>query len=277
MKEHLREYLNNDSIEAAPEMEDLLLDNSLSEEVDMILKELWNRDVSSVQGVDKTALLDKILNESTNKPTKHALQSKRTTRYSLHKFRRVSIYMAASILLGIVLTTFWLNRDRNPLPQMASTSIEIGNSEEIVQDTIEVIKKRKRNKVRPLKPEPVEINVPEGEVMELNFRDGSVATVEGGSNIAYDQNFTGESRLVALDGRAHFSVVKTEKPFLVNNSKLNLRVVGTEFYVDNRTNRDLINIRVDKGEVWIQTPKGTEISICAGEELMILSRIPKEN
>ena len=273
----MREYLNNDSIEVDPVMEDLLLDKEMSEEVDVLLKELWNRDVSPVLGVNKEAILDTIISTSIEKPAKNTPQAKKTIVYRLRRFRRASIYIAASVLLGIVLTTLWLNLSNNPEPQTVSLAVVKSDTTEIKQDTAQVTKKRKRNKIRPLKPQHIEIYVPEGEVMELNFRDGSVANVEGGSSIAYDQNFTGESRLITLDGRALFCVVKAEKPFIVNNSKIELKVVGTEFYIDNRTNKDFINIRVDKGEVWIKTPKGIETSICAGEELIILSRKPIES
>ena len=286
MKEHMRKYLNNDSIEADSEMEDFLLDNEQSEEIDVILKELWNKDITPVSGVDKMALANKIIGKSMDKTVKHSMLPKEmvlpkeTTAHRFTRFGRISVYIAASILLGIIFARFWPNQVNDSVLQIPSHTVAQNKIEEVLPDVVEATKKEKHEDEEVeevhLPAELVEINVPEGEVMQLNFKDGSVASVEGGSKIAYDQNFTGDSRLVTLNGRASFSVVKSEKPFIVNNSNINLRVVGTEFYIDNRTNKDFINVRVDKGEVLINTSKGVEVSICAGEELLIFTRKPNE-
>lgn len=283
MKDKLRQYLRNDSCEADPIMEEHLLDDSRSEEIDALLQEVWNKETAPISHIDKTVILNNIKSKANNNAKTdyfdYTQKSSKTISKSLIIKR--TILSAAAVLIGVVLTTLWINFSQDTQDQTA-ISIAQNSTEEV--ETMKIVAPEPEKLAIVNKPEPIEvkprkvnINVPEGETHELRFKCDSKVKIEGGSNMIYDENFTGDTRHVSLDGRAHFSITKHEKPFIVDNININLKVLGTEFYIDNRTDMDVINVRVFKGHVMITTPTGTKMDLYEGDDMVIVSRKPNES
>ena len=77
-----------------------------------------------------------------------------------------------------------------------------------------------------------QISTKNGFKTNLILPDGSKVWLNAGSSLTYDSAYGKNIREVALSGEAFFDVVKNkEKPFIIHASKINVRVLGTEFNV----------------------------------------------
>jgi transmembrane sensor len=66
----------------------------------------------------------------------------------------------------------------------------------------------------------------------LVLSDGTKVWLNAGSSLSYDSNFNINLREVSLTGEAFFDVTKNKlKPFIIHTSKIDIKVVGTEFNV----------------------------------------------
>jgi len=62
--------------------------------------------------------------------------------------------------------------------------------------------------------------------------DGTTVWLNAGSKLFYDDNFSGATREVTLEGEGFFEVVKQpERPFIVHTSGIDIKVTGTAFNV----------------------------------------------
>jgi transmembrane sensor len=62
--------------------------------------------------------------------------------------------------------------------------------------------------------------------------DGTTVWLNAGSKLFYDDNFSGATREVRLEGEAFFDVVKQpHRPFIVHTSGIDIKVTGTAFNV----------------------------------------------
>jgi transmembrane sensor len=85
-----------------------------------------------------------------------------------------------------------------------------------------------------------------GSKTNLLLPDGTKVWLNAGSSIVYDSTYGKTVREVALSGEGYFDVVKNkDKPFIIHASKINIKVLGTQFNVrsyptDNTTEASLI-------------------------------------
>ena len=79
--------------------------------------------------------------------------------------------------------------------------------------------------------------IPQGYTYNIRFDDGTEAYINSGSYIEFPKSFANkERRMVALRGEGYFKVAKSDKPFIVQASGLEVTVYGTEFNVN--TNKE---------------------------------------
>lgn len=77
-----------------------------------------------------------------------------------------------------------------------------------------------------------EISTRNGSKTTLLLPDGTKVWLNAGSKLSYDSAFGRTHREVSLSGEGYFDVVKNkEKPFVIHASKINIKVLGTEFDV----------------------------------------------
>lgn len=89
----------------------------------------------------------------------------------------------------------------------------------------------------------------EGVQKEINLADHSTVWVNSESKISCPSTFIHE-RKVHLEGEAYFSVTHDEeKPFVVQTSKLQVVVLGTEFNVVDHPNEGITEVTLYKGFV----------------------------
>ncbi len=99
----------------------------------------------------------------------------------------------------------------------------------------------------------VQIDVPFGSTSMVNLPDGSIVSLNAGSQLSYDSDFNSKSRDVYLVGEALFHVEKQKNPFIVHTSHLDVHVTGTTFNIKSYPDDDRIETTVIEGEVRIET------------------------
>lgn len=93
--------------------------------------------------------------------------------------------------------------------------------------------------------------------------DGSLATLQSGSEIAFTDGFNVEDRRLRLDGQAFFKIHSDDRrPFLVRNGETQLRVTGTAFNL--RVTDDELEVEVSEGSVQL-VRKGETLAVRANE------------
>ena len=103
--------------------------------------------------------------------------------------------------------------------------------------------------------------------------DGSTVWLNAGSHISFNQNFTGSTREVTLDGEAYFDVVKQpQRPFIVHVSGYDIRVLGTAFNVKSYPTDKTIETTLLRGLVQVTKQGSTNekpIFIHPNEKLIV--------
>jgi len=98
-----------------------------------------------------------------------------------------------------------------------------------------------------------QITAPKGSKTEMVLADGSKVWLNAGSVLKYGTDFNKKDREVFLDGEAYFDVAKNKnKPFLVQTSKLTLRVLGTSFNVKSYSEENTIETTLIRGAVKVE-------------------------
>ena len=127
------------------------------------------------------------------------------------------------------------------LPEITvPTVIATGTADEILEiDTLvtgtgtsvyEV--KKEQSKEEQVLPREVKYNrvvIPRGYTYRVALADGSVVTLNAGSELKFPVEFRDSAREVEFKGEGYFEVAKGEKPFVVKAGDTRVRVYGTRF------------------------------------------------
>lgn len=82
--------------------------------------------------------------------------------------------------------------------------------------------------------------------------DGSTVWLNAGSHVSFNEDFTGNTREVTLDGEAYFDVVKQPKrPFIVHVSGYDIKVLGTAFNVKSYSKDKTVETTLIRGIVQV--------------------------
>ena len=85
-------------------------------------------------------------------------------------------------------------------------------------------------------------------IKQLTLPDGSQVSLNKNSSVSYDKKFSGQERVVFLNGEAFFDVQHNpERPFLVKFNEQVVEVVGTSFNI--KSNADQSTVALVSGEV----------------------------
>ena len=92
----------------------------------------------------------------------------------------------------------------------------------------------------------------ESEIINEKLDDGSLVKLNRFSQIEYQWTRQG-TRQIKLQGDAFFNVARDEAhPFVVQAKEVEVKVLGTSFYVDAREGEDLVQVYVRSGRVTMQ-------------------------
>ena len=111
----------------------------------------------------------------------------------------------------------------------------------------------------------------------LTLDDGTLVHMNSSSRIIYPEKFSRDRRDVILTGEAYFMVAKDKsRPFVVHTPQGDVKVYGTEFYVNTRARNNgaseqaATSIVLVEGSVGV-TPSGNqEIMLTPGQQLSIV-------
>lgn len=109
--------------------------------------------------------------------------------------------------------------------------------------------------------------IAEKETGELKLHDGSAVSLNIRSSLTYPARFRGNERRVKLEGEGYFEVAAIDnKPFIVEAHDIQVRVLGTSFYINARKDALQVEVVVNSGKVAIITPDSRELKISAGQK-----------
>lgn len=112
------------------------------------------------------------------------------------------------------------------------------------------------------------LQVPRGGEYVLTLADGTQVWLNAESEIRYPIQFTGDKRVVYLEGEAFFTVTPNkEKPFVVVSPKASVSVLGTEFNLRAYDNEENVQTTLVAGAVIMQSEKyKQQIKLIPGEQ-----------
>ena len=96
----------------------------------------------------------------------------------------------------------------------------------------------------------VEVSVPYGEKETVTLSDGTVLHLNSGSRLTYPAVFSGDSRIVFMDGEAYLDVAKDpEHPFIIKSQSIDIKVLGTSFNFKNFAQERTAELLLMEGSV----------------------------
>lgn len=112
------------------------------------------------------------------------------------------------------------------------------------------------------------LEIPRGGEYCLTLSDGTRVWLNAQSELKYPVCFSGEKREVFLKGEAYFEVVRNEqKPFEVNTSRGNIRVLGTEFNIRDYKEEMRVVTTLVNGSVAYTSVKNKMVALHPSEQL----------
>ena len=102
---------------------------------------------------------------------------------------------------------------------------------------------------------------------QLRLADGTQVWLNAESRLKYPSRFTGEQRVVELEGEGYFKVMPdTKRPFIVKSGNITTEVLGTEFNVRPYVSDDS-HVTLLKGSVKVKdVSSSSEVVIRPGED-----------
>lgn len=102
---------------------------------------------------------------------------------------------------------------------------------------------------------------------QLRLADGTQVWLNAESRLKYPSRFTGEQRVVELEGEGYFKVTPdSQRPFIVKSGDITTEVLGTEFNVRTYVPDDS-HVTLLKGSVKVKnTDSSSEVVIQPGED-----------
>lgn len=139
----------------------------------------------------------------------------------------------------------------------------IFSKKEDVSDTLKIVKIESSDKIKV-----------------LILPDSSIITLNLASVIEYPENFEGKERRVKFKGEAYFEVVPNKsRPFIIETSKSETRVVGTAFNLKAVADEKTESIVVTEGIVEFSGKTATTkkaVKLEKGEKAILNSELKKE-
>ncbi len=89
-----------------------------------------------------------------------------------------------------------------------------------------------------------------GQKLNLSLADGTQIRLNSGSSIKYPERFTGNNRVVELEGEAYFEVAPDpQRLFVIKLGEVRTTVLGTSFNINSYSGLDHIAVTVVSGKV----------------------------
>jgi len=197
-----------------------------------------------------------------------------------------SLAIAASIALVLGLSIFVYNNihkdsDIISLNQKESVRLILGNGEDIRLETgneditlasgnVSIKNKDKQlvysGKTGLDKIENNTLIVPKAGFYHLILSDGTKVWLNSDTKLTYPVAFVGKMRVVNLSGEAYFEVAHNkEKPFIVETSKMDVKVLGTVFNVNTHADNGKVSAVLVEGKVEVGKNEMEKVILSPGQ------------
>ena len=112
-----------------------------------------------------------------------------------------------------------------------------------------------------------ELIIPKGGEYQVVLADGTKVWLNSASRLIYPQSFMGKERRVVLSGEAFFDVAHdAERPFIVETSRMNVKVLGTRFNVNDYDDNEEVSTTLVNGSVEIISGDQQAFRLVPGEQ-----------
>lgn len=234
MEKLFRKYLNGTcSPDEFQVVNEFIQDRANDKLLDGLMKKAWNSTEAQGSEAEDVDLLGRIHHQIALKENKSA--HKNLTIY------RVSLQIAAVLILGLIFTSVWFYSDRVL--------------------TSEIIQK---------------ISTPLASRTSFDLPDGSKVWLNAGSSISFPGKFDGKTRTVKLIGEAYFDVKTNQIPFLVETPKFTVNVLGTAFNV-MAYEGEPASVTLERGKVELQNEGKSLGFLDPGQQAQFLTGSDKIN
>ena len=112
------------------------------------------------------------------------------------------------------------------------------------------------------------LEVPRGGECMIKLDDGTKVWVNAETKLKYPVAFVGDRREVVLEGEAFFDVAKNEKPFIVETSFGDVRVLGTAFGISAYASEPESYTTLVRGKVSVEREGMKPVVILPGEQVV---------
>lgn len=110
----------------------------------------------------------------------------------------------------------------------------------------------------------------DSQIVESTLPDGTQVTLNTGSSLYYPTKFKGKERKVTLEGEAYFDVShNTEKAFIIDAENMQIKVLGTSFYVNTNSSANTMEVVLISGSVQLNY-LDKEMRLTPGDKAVVL-------
>lgn len=114
--------------------------------------------------------------------------------------------------------------------------------------------------------------IPAGYTYKVQLGDGSVVTLDAGSELRFPETFSGDVREVEFIGNGYFQVAKSGVPFVVKAGDSRLVVYGTSFNLYYSSRLSVAEAVLVEGSIGMSAGSGQEIRITPNQRLCFALR-----
>lgn len=200
-------------------------------------------------------------------------------------------WAAAAVVTGMVAAGFWWRVARNTpayvqqaaviKPGSSKAVLTLGNGQTIALDSAghQQIGASVSQQGGQLlyadnagAPQQNTLTTPRGGQFRVTLPDGTEAWLNANSSLTYPTAFSGNQRLVAVQGEVYFAVAKdATRPFQVRvNDGPVIDVLGTEFNVNAYTDEPSINTTLVQGKVNVHLGSASAVVLQPGQQARVV-------
>lgn len=165
----------------------------------------------------------------------------------------LKLYNGKTVVLDSTMKSSLIAHEANVRIEMDSNHLLRYSS----HDSIEMANDNKNNELIILK----------GGEYQVVLADGTKVWLNSASRLIYPQSFMGKERRVVLSGEAFFDVTHdAERPFVVETSRMNVKVLGTRFNVNDYDDNEEVSTTLVNGSVEIISGDQQAFRLVPGEQ-----------
>ena len=165
----------------------------------------------------------------------------------------LKLYNGKTVVLDSTMKSSLIAHEANVRIEMDSNHLLRYSS----HDSIEMANDNKNN----------ELIIPKGGEYQVVLADGTKVWLNSASRLIYPQSFMGKERRVVLSGEAFFDVAHdAERPFIVETSRMNVKVLGTRFNVNDYDDNEEVSTTLVNGSVEIVSGDQQAFRLVPGEQ-----------